>query len=434
MADTGDLTTIDGIAAALNSGQPDTFTTAAQAFDDASKDITQAGTDATTAVQPIVSGGDGAWQGPAASAFVTVANKYAQQAQTNGSAIQPYGQALRDAGTALATGQSDIATYQQQVATALQTNGVPWTPEQQQFINGQAQAILNKVIQAYQNCGQKLAEIPAEADAGPGGGGPGGGGPGDGTDPAAGDGTDPAADPATGDAGTPPPAGGGPTTPDGGAPNSFLTMSPSDGGPGAPSIGRPDGTGPPDAPGGSSSLIYHPGGAPTIPDHHLVDMGHTGVPSLDLSHGGSDPSSLLTSFTPAPGMHIVTPTPTASVPSSSVIGPGLPTPGLGMVPMVGVPTRLTGGGFGSESSGSRGSALTSSGSEALGRPAEAAEGLGRTVRGGPGGMAPYLGGAGMGGESREERKTWLIGDDDWDGETSAGDGTLGRPQAPNPEG
>jgi len=424
-----DLNTIDGIAAALNSGQPDTFTTAAQAFDDASKDITQAGTDATSAVQTV--GGEGAWNGPAAEAFVTMANKYAQQAQTNGSAIQPYGQALRDAGTALTTGQTDIATYQQQVATALQTNGVPWTPEQEQYINSQAQAILNKVIQAYRTCGQKLAEIPAEADARPGGGGDGNQG-GDGTDPAAGGGTDPAADPATAD--TPAPADGSPAapaTPDSGAPNSFLTTS-SDG---APSIGRPDGAAVPDAPGGPSSLIYHPDTAPTLPDHHLVDMGHTGVPSLDLSHGGSDPNSLLTSFTPAPGSHIITPAPSASVPSSSVIGPGLPSPGLGMVPVVGgVPTRLTGGGFGSAISGSKGSSLTSSGSEAIGRPAEAAEGLGRTVRGGPGGMAPYLGGAGMGGESREERKTWLIGDDDWDGETAAGDGTLGRPQALNPEG
>jgi hypothetical protein len=162
---------------------------------------------------------------------------------------------------------------------------------------------------------------------------------------------------------------------------------------------------------------------------------------LDLAHGGNDPSSLLTSYTPAPSAHIITPTPTTSVPSSSLVGPGLPTPGLGMVPIAGgvplgpggVPTRLTSGGFlGAEGSSGRGSALTNSGSEALGRPAEAAEGASRSVRGG--GMAPYLGGAGMGGESREERKTWLIGDDDWDGEATAGDGTLGRPQAPNPEG
>jgi uncharacterized protein YukE len=421
-AGTSAPSTLGEIFDALKDGQPATFETAAKAFDDAAASITQAGTDAATAVQPISDGGNGAWQGPAAAAFVTVANRYAQQAQKNGGAVNPYGAALRTAGKALADGKQRIADYLKSVIETQAANGVPYTPDQEQYINGQAQTILDDVIQAYQTCGRQLTPLPGDSGNG-GHGGTNGNGTDKNTSPNTSDNTDESSK-------TTP-------TPDG---NPAPAPAPSDEKQGTPSIGRAD-AGPPPSIDGEPFIKDIQAPSP-IPNAKLVDvnLGNSGVPSVGLAHGGNDPRSLLTSLTPAPSAQIVATPPPAppAAPPPGPVGPGLPTPGVGMFgPTTGLVapetsgglTRLTSGGFlGLDSPGGRESTLTSSGSEVLGRPSA-------EVTGGPAGtgrtgvpMAPFYGAAG--GEGRGERNTWLVGDDDWGGATATGDGTLGRPQPP----
>ena len=464
--------TLDQVVAAINSGEPGSFDTAADAFKTVYANLTTLSTDIPPAVNAVVTPSGGPWSGPAAEAFKQVSTEYVAFINATMQILQPYEGAMRTAAQALRDAQSSIGAWVDAVKTYRTTTIASGGTPDEEAINAVARTYIVALANVYtQVAGQlhPVPENPMELQQGDGSGPQTDGQNSDGT-------TSGSSNPNDGESGTSgsnpdssssssssssPPSGSS-SAPSASAPSASALLSPPpSGSPSAPSMNAFALT-PPSADnpygsvgvGGSSSLsadsINPPvGSPPTLPAFYA---GGVGSPSGSNSR---DSSTSLADTMPADGIGSLgslgsSPLPGLTAYHGSLDDLSVPVPAAHIVPAPAVTPfvgpsfgaallALTSRGGGSSTPRDNPSRIGDSPAALLPESAQAelvaqesgVQAIGAETAASRGMMPPMMGGYGMGGGGgggkSKERMTDLVGDEDWTDEEP--EHALGRPQA-----
>src|SRR5512139_2347461 len=128
--------TLAQVKAAIEPGAPSTLSSAATIFAAVREALDTVATALPGAVAIVTTGPTGAWSGPAAEAFIGVADGIVEVISSLRDSLDPYDTALDGAATALTTAQAELAAYAAQVPVG------PVAEADAEEINAGARAIL----------------------------------------------------------------------------------------------------------------------------------------------------------------------------------------------------------------------------------------------------------------------------------------------------